>query len=160
LGDYQQFKLTDGRVVGKSTESDSLIISLGSNDGLKKGMPVITSSKELIGKVYNVLPDFAHVQLITNKEVSFGAKVEGKDDSLGILKNDDGLSLEMIEREVDLEKGDKIITHPEDGIYPEGILIGEIREVVKDDASAFQSVLVNPAFNPKDIAYLFVITDF
>lgn len=157
----EEFKYSGTRVVGKSTESDYLIISKGEKDGVKKGMPVVDSSKNLVGKIYKTLPDFAHVQLITNKKTSFDARILNKEESLGVLENTkNGLTLSMIERSVELKEGDMVVTHPEGGIYPEGIFIGQIKEINKDDAKAFQSAQVKPGFNPKKTTYLFIITEF
>lgn len=157
----EKFQYSGARVVGKPTESDYLIISKGEEDGIEKGMPVVDSSKNLVGKVYKTLSDFSHVQLVTNKDTSFDARILNKEGSLGVLENTkDGLTLSMVERSVELSEGDMVVTHPEGGIYPGGIFIGQVEEVNKDDVKAFQSAKVSLGFNSKETTYLFVITEF
>ncbi|MGM0439451.1 MAG: rod shape-determining protein MreC [Patescibacteria group bacterium] len=156
----KEFNLLETRVVGKASEPDHLIISNGSEDGVKEGMPVINSSKSLVGEVVTTIDNFAHVKLISHNETSFDGRVLDKEESLGVIEGGDSLTLEMIDRAADVEEGDMVVTHPGGGIYPGGIFIGEIEEVVREDAEAFQSAVIKPGFNPKDFQILFVITDF
>ncbi len=154
------FNLVGSRVLGVSTEDDYIIISKGKKDSIFKGMPVLTSSRSLVGEIGKVLDNFSFVKLISHSEISFDAKVLDKEDSLGVINNDNQLSLEMIDRDAYLEVGDIIVTYPGSGIYPEGLFIGEISEVVKDDVNAFQTVLITPGFRTKDLSFLFIVTDF
>ena len=157
---HQDYNLTKSRVIGKSTESDSLIISKGSEDGIREGMPVVGSTRSLIGEISSVLKSHSYVKLITHEESGFDGRVQGKEDSLGVIeRNGDTLKLGMVDRSADLEEGDMVVTHPGGGIYPGGIFVGEINEVVRDDAETFQSAVIKPAFNPNEFQILFIITD-
>ena len=155
-----EFNFLDSRVVGKGVERDYLIIARGSNDGVVEGMPVITSSKNLVGEVVSTLDKFSHVKLISHPETSFDAKVLDKENSLGLIESNDKLNLKMIDRSADIEKGDMVVTYPGGGIYPGGLFIGEIEEVVRDDAETFQSAIIQSGFSPNQFSLLFVITDF
>lgn len=157
---HKEFKFLDSRVAGSSAKDDHIIISRGKNDGILEGMAVLTSSKSLVGEVTLVLSDFSHIKLITHPEISFDAKILDKEDSLGVVKSGEKLTLEMIDRNVNLEVGDRAITHPGGGIYPGGIFIGEVKEVIRDDAEAFQSAVIEPAISPSDLTFLFVLVDF
>ncbi len=156
----KDFEVLDALVLGRATENDHLILSRGSNDQVREGMPVISSSRVLVGEVAKSLKDFSYVRLISHPDTNFDGRVLGKDDSLGVIKSEENLIMEMINREADLEEGDKVVTHPGGGIYPGGIFIGEVAEIVRDDAEAFQSVIVDPGFKTRNLEYLFIITDF
>ena len=156
----QDYQLAQARVIGKGVESDSLIISKGSEDGIREGMPVVGSTRSLVGEITSVLKNHSHIQLISHEESGFDGRVQGKDDSLGVVeRSENGLELSMIDRAANLEVGDMVVTHPGGGIYPGGIFVGEIEEVVRDDAETFQSAIIDPGFNPYDFQILLVITD-
>lgn len=156
----KDFNFLDAKVIGKSTAKDQLIISRGTDDGIIKGMPVITSSRSLIGEVVEVLSDFSFVKLISHPETEFDAKILDKENSLGVLVGGENLILEMVSREIAVEKGDIVITHPGGGFYPGGIFIGEVEKVIQEDAQAFQKLKIKPGFNLNKLDTLFIITDF
>ncbi len=155
-----EFELLDSRIVGKAAENDQLIISRGENDGVLTGMPVVTASRSLVGEVVKTLPDFSFVKLISHPETGFEGKILGKEDSLGVVESDENIFLTMINRETKLEEGDIVITYPGGGLYPGGIFIGEVAEVIRDDAETFQSVRIDSELNPQNLAFLFIIIDF
>jgi len=154
------FNLVDGRVVGRATEGDQLIISRGREDDIFEGMPVVTSSGALVGEITEALPDFSHIRLITHPDSEFEAEVQDRENSLGVISADNQLRLEMVDREAQIEEGDMVVSFPGGGIYPGGIFIGEIEEVIRDDVEAFQSATINPGFGISDFNILFIITDF
>jgi len=45
------------------------------------------------------------------------------------------------------------------GIFPSGLLIGEIENVIKDDTEPFQQAEIKSKFDLKEINLLFVITE-
>ena len=156
----EEFDLLSSRVVGVASDNDHLIIAAGLADGVSEGMPVVSSSRSLIGEVVEVLDDFSYVKLITHPEAVFDGRILDKEDSLGVVENDEYLMMDMIDRSADLEKGDIAVTSPGVGIYPGGIFIGEVDEVLREDAETFQSVRINPGFSIEDLQILFIISDF
>ncbi len=156
----RDFVFLDARVVGKSTEEDHLIVSRGLNEGIIEGMPVITSSRSLIGEVVEVLPDFSFVKLISHPETGFDARVLDRDNSLGVLTGGDILILDMVSRDAQIEEGDIVITHPGGGFYPGGIFIGIVEEIIREDVEAFQKLKIRPGFSVSELNTLFIIVDF
>lgn len=156
----EEFDFLGSRVVGKASDSDHLIVSSGEVDGVSEGMPIVNSSKSLVGEVVEVLDDFSYIKLITHSETAFDGRVLEKDDSLGVVESNESLRMNMIDRGADLEEGDMIVTSPGGGIYPAGIFVGEVEEVIREDADTFQSVNIEPGFTPEDLQILFIITDF
>ncbi len=154
------FKFLESRIVGRATQSDYLVIQNGFSNGVIEGMPVVTGSRSLVGKVVEVLEDFSYVELITNENSNFDGRVLEKDNSLGVVGMNEKLRLSMVDRSADIEEGDIVVTHSGGGIYPGGIYVGDVREVIKEDAEAFQEAVLNTGFTTKDLNILFIITDF
>lgn len=110
---------------------ESFAINLGSNDGIKKNMPVLFGD-ELIGRVDHTEKEYSTVEMITYQDSIVSAKTA--DNVLGIIKGDrsNELIFEPVSfHEAQLKVGDKIYTSGISDIYPKGIYIGEVTEVRK-----------------------------
>lgn len=159
LGLANDFEMKMAEIIGKDVSQDSLIINLGKKDGIIAGSPVIISEKVLVGRIGEVLEDFSKVVLITSKESSFDAKVLEKDiHGLAKGRGDLTLALEFLPKEKEIKEGDFIVTSALGGIFPQGLLIGQVKEVLKSDLEPFQKIKLAPAFKINDLDIVFVIT--
>jgi rod shape-determining protein MreC len=171
IGLEKEFKLIFARVIGKDISQDSILIDKGLEDGVLKNLPVITEEKILVGSVEEVYKKFSRVRLISNKESSFDAKVvetlpqnesgPARTEIYGIVKGKGNfkLFLDLIPKEKEIKEGDFVITSPLAGIFPGGILVGEITEVKKSDVEPFQKAEIKPAFDIREITTLFIIAN-
>ena len=172
IGSKKDFKLIFAQVIGKDVSQDTILINLGSKDGVKVGLPVITQQKTLVGKISQVYENFSEVMLVSNKKSSFDAKIlapyqtegfgAGSDtETYGIVKGKGNfkLYLDLIPKEKELKDGDQLVTSALGGIFPPGLLIGEVKEVKKSDVELFQKAEIKPAFDIKELEFLFVITE-
>jgi len=161
IGLEKEFQLELAYLVFKDASNDSLLIDKGLRDGIKKGLPVITKEKTLIGRIGEVYNDFSEVMLITNKKSSFDAQILEKDIS-GVAKGKGNLSLdlELIPKEKEVNLGDVVVSAVLGHIFPKGLLVGEVKEVKKSDLEPYQSATIKPAFDLKGIDSLFIITNF
>jgi len=166
IGLEKEFKLLLAEVIGKDIFQDTILIDLGSRDGISKDFPVINQQKALVGKIGEVYQDYSRVILISNKESTFDAKVgfpaEGEASIYGVVKGKGNLRLflDLVPREKEIKEGDLVSTSPLGGIFPKGLLIGEIVKVLKSDVMAWQQAEISPAFNLNELEILFVITNF
>jgi len=161
IGLEKDFNLTLAQVSGKDVSQDFILINKGSQDNISKDMPVITSQKIFCGKIYEVYSNFSKVQLSFHKESSFNVKIADKE-IFGVVKGQGNskLFLDFVPHEKEIKKGDLVLTASLGGIFPKGLLIGEIQEVLKSDIKPFQTAEVKPSFALKEIQELFVITEF
>jgi rod shape-determining protein MreC len=140
---------------------DSILVTGGLENGILKGMPVITPERILVGRVNSVYKNFSEVSLISQKDFSFDVKIsEGENSIYGLAegKGNLGLYLDKVLLNAELKEKDLIITSSLGGIFPEGILVGEIRKVKKSDLEPFQQAEVSPYFDIKELETLFIIT--
>lgn len=158
LGLEKEFELKMARVIGKEISQDYLIIDKGEKDGLEKGLAVITQQKALVGKIGDVYNNFSSVQLLTSKNNSFDVKMSEKE-IYGLAKGKGNfkLSLDLIPKEKEIEVGDRLVTSAGGGIFPNGLLVGEISRVKKSDIEPFQEIEIKPTFDVKDLDLLFII---
>jgi len=159
-------KLASANVVGLDADVDYVLINRGSEDGIAENMPVITSTKVLVGKTYKVYKNFSQVMLISNKGSVVDVKIQNADLSappvLGAIKGDGNLSfyLDLVSSDAKINQGDVVITSGLEGIFPKDLLIGKISSIEKNDAKPFQSAKIQPFFDVKNAGNLFVITNY
>jgi len=159
LGLEKEFKLTLVQVIGKDISQDSLIINKGAKDGLTKDLPVITEQKNLVGRINEVYENFSKVMLISNKDSSFDAKIS-EQEIFGVVKGRGGLKafIDRVPQDKEIKPGDILVTSVLGGVFPAGLLVGEIKEVKKSDLEPFQQAEISPFFDIGKLGNLFVIT--
>lgn len=158
IGLKKDFKLILSQVIGKDISQDFLLIDKGSNDGITKGMPVITQQKIVVGRISEVYKNFSKVILISDKKSSFDAKIQEKDIS-GVVKGKGNFKiiLDLIPRDKEISQGDIVVTSSLGGIFPAGILVGRVKKIEKSDVEPFQYIEISPGFEITEIEKLFVI---
>ena len=134
-----KFEYFTARVINNnySKTKNQLTLDKGSKDSIKIDLGVI-SSKGIVGIVSDVSENYATVQSILNTQSRINAKHKNSA-HFGSLKwdtkNPNIAQLVDIPRLAPLKKGDTIITGGRSTIFPEGILIGSIKDfhLDKDD---------------------------
>lgn len=160
LGLEKEFQLELAYLISKDISKDSLLINKGKEEGVLEGMPVITSGKVLVGRIGQVFKDFSEVILISNKESSFEAKIAGQD-IFGVAKGKGSLkvSLELISKEKAVSEEDLVVSSSLGGIFPQGLLVGQVKEIKKSDVEPFQTAEIIIGFTVDNLGKLFIITD-
>jgi len=143
----QGFKvLTTARVVGRAYDSmmELLIIDKGAQDGIKKGMAVITV-KGLLGKIHAAHSSYSEVLLLRDPNFSVAVRIQ-ESRVEGVLSGTgyNYTVLNYIPPEEKVEKGDIVVSSGLDGLFPTGIPIGVVSEVTKDNVEFFQNIKVIP----------------
>lgn len=154
----KEFGLEMAQITSGDISQDFIIVDKGSKNGLSKDQTVITSGKVLVGKIEEVFENFSKVVLISHRKNSFSAKVLNRDIA-GIIKGRGNfeISLELLPREKEVQVGDLVVTGGPGNLFPKNLLVGEIKDTVKNDLSPFQKVEIKPAFNINSTDFVFII---
>ena len=146
-----QFDLVTATVVGRDlgTWNSTIIINRGSADGITKDMPVVTP-QGLVGSVVNVYTKVAKVQLILDPRSAVGTLVQRPESRVAAIvegSNASPLTPKMVNiaRDADIIKSDKLITSGFGGIYPKGLLIGEVVDIVNEEGGLLKYAYLKPA---------------
>lgn len=130
---------------------EKIILNKGSAHGVKKNMAVQTA-RGLIGKITVVTPYTSQVELLytNNSNYRVSALAQGSEgDVYGLVEGYDSERNELIFKRIDssavIEEGEKVVTSGLGGIFPKGILIGEVTEVTTDDFGLTKMAFVKPA---------------
>jgi len=153
LRELLQFKeslrspMVAAQVIGRDPTGwfESILIDKGSQAGLRLNMPVV-DARGVVGRLVAVSPHYAKVLLLIDQNSAVDCLVQRSREK-GILK---GLPsrlcrLHYVSRAADVAVGDKIVTSGMDRIFPKGLPVGEVLEVVDTPWEFFKDVRVKPS---------------
>lgn len=146
-------------VIGRPTNSWEGVITIdrGSRAGIESGMPVITA-QGLLGQTTDVGPASSKVRLISDQRSGVAALVQ-RSRAEGIVRGsiDGKVTMDFVSIETTLQAGDVIITSGMGGVYPKGLVIGEVAKVSADRNQLYQEIDVLPAVSLRSIEEVIVL---
>ena len=150
IGDYYVSRLISARIVSKDPGNlfNMFIIDKGLNDNVTKNS-VIINGDGLIGLAYETSDDWSKVISIIDNKSSIGFKIlDSVRDFEGIINGgiDGQLKGMLFDPKAEVIKGDLIITSGK-GLYPEGIVIGRVKEIKIDKDIFLTNIVVEPLVN-------------
>ena len=137
-----------------------VIINRGSDDGLLRGMPVV-SQQGLIGRIAAVTSGASRVQLITDPASTINVRIDpsGAEANLsGSITGD--IALNLIPQDAAVNPGDLVLTSGLGGNYPPNILIGQVASVRQRPFELFQTASVQPIVDFAKLEIALIITNF
>jgi len=124
-----------------------IVLNRGTRDGVGLAMPVI-ASQGLVGVTIEVGPNYSKVRLITDQSSGVAALVQrGRD--LGTVQGSlsGELNLNFIPIDAGVEVGDTVLTSGLGGIYPKGLVIGEVVRIADDHNTLYMPLTVRSMVN-------------
>jgi rod shape-determining protein MreC len=151
LKEQSKLNVLPARIIGRdpSIWFDSSIINRGSLDGVKLNMPVVANGG-LVGRVTAVSPLTSQVDLITRDKSGVGAVIGkiGESNALGVVSGTskkDLLEMKYVSGSIDVQIGQSVFTTGQDGIFPAGLKIGEIVNIISGSATTPHQIQIRPA---------------
>lgn len=142
---------------------NNLTIDKGKNNGIEEGMVVINSTG-LIGKIVNVSTFSSDVKLITTNDTNNKISVtvaSGNKKLTGLINTynyEEGfLKVEGISNTETVNIGDFVYTSGLGGVFPSGILIGKVENIVTDVYDLAKIINVKPSASFDDINYVTIL---
>src|SRR5262245_770707 len=157
LREHSRQPVAAGRVVGSSFESSRrfAIISVGSSDGVKIGMPV-RSAEGLIGRVIDAGALASRVLLVSDRANIVPARIlRGGQPVISTGRGDGTIDVRPLEvGKNPFKPGDIIITSGTGGLYPPLVPIGKVVRLDDDGAIAM------PIADPSRVSFAIVEAPF
>lgn len=150
LRDYNPIQAT---VIARNPDQweEKIILNRGVSDGVELDMAVLTA-QGLIGKVSLVTKTTSTVELVSTQNPNYRVSamvIGGEDGIFGLIEGFDAerreLLLKRIDAEVEIEVGQQVVSSGLGGIFPKGLIIGEITEITIDEFGLTQLAYVKPA---------------
>lgn len=158
---YKNYEGIPAQVVSKSISNyeKTAIINVGEDKGIKENM-IVVAAKGLYGRVITVSKNTSKVQLITDPASKITVRVGNSAESLiaeGNLEN--GLILTMLPQNNRIISEQYIYTSGMGGVFPGGIYVGRVADIIYKSNEANSYVTVNTAIDPNSVRNLLVLTN-
>ena len=159
----QQYIYRTAKIVNNSVNKQLNYITLdkGKIHGIEREMAVITKDG-VVGVVKSVSDNYSSVISLLNGRLKVSAKIKGNN-YFGSLSWDGKdyrkALLQDIPFHVNIAKGDTIVTSGFSTIFPEGVKLGTVDEILSSSGSNFQNVSVILSNDFKNISYVKVVGD-
>lgn len=138
----------------------SIVIGRGSDDGILRGMPVVTS-RGLVGRVTDVFASVARVQLITDPEIAVNVLLQStRGDGVLVPQVNGELWVDQINQSVTVTPGELVLTSGLGGLFPPNVPVGQVISVRRRDFELFQQAVVQPSVDFERLQIILVITNY
>ncbi|MBN2226875.1 MAG: rod shape-determining protein MreC [candidate division Zixibacteria bacterium] len=133
------------------------VINKGSSDSLAVDQPVINRFG-LVGRVKEVMPHFATVQLLTDPTNAVSGRV-AESRQFGIVRFSParGMYFDNLPADAEIHSGDLIISSGLGGVYPAGLSIAIVDSVYAAKGDILKQVWLKPTVNLYEIEELYVL---
>lgn len=138
-------------------------IDLGSAQGLRENFPVVTS-QGLVGRTSFVGKNRSQVLLLGDPNLKVGASIPDKDvRENGIVVSTSGpldhnlVAFQYFSRNNAIKPGQTVVTSGDGGVFPKGIVIGQILDIGNNNAGLSMEARVKVAANLNSIEIVWVI---
>ncbi|MBU5265768.1 rod shape-determining protein MreC [Virgibacillus proomii] len=164
----RHYKPIQAAVISRSPERwlEQITINKGKDDGVKENMAVITP-EGMVGKVLTPSKNTATVQLLTgfdqfNRISGMISRKEKENNIFGMIEGFDKESKHLIfriieESKKDVKKGELVVSSGMGGVFPAGLPIGKVKEVVPDKYGLTKTALVDPSADIYEINHVIVV---
>ena len=142
-----------------SNLSSTLVINVGTREGVDKNMPVV-STEGVVGYVISATETTAKVQPIIDSSSSISAIMSISRDNIiakGELGEDSRLKATYISSDADLILNDDVETSGLGGIYPKGLKIGKLIEIIEAPNITEKYAIIEPAVDFSKLETVLVI---
>ena len=120
----------------------------------------VVSSKGVIGTVKNVSENFCSVMSVLHEKNAISAKIK-KSGYIGSLVWKLGdyriAQFNDIPNHVDLHKGDTIVTSGYSLVYPDGVVIGVIKDFELEEGNNFYNINIEFSVDYKQLSHVFIV---
>jgi len=153
-------KLILTSIIGKDSSDFGkyFLINKGKKDGIEKKFVVIASGNLLVGQVIEVFDSFSRIRLITDPNSLVNARIQDSGIT-GLIKGGQGSDLifDLLPQGKNVEANSVVVTSGLSGLFPAGLLIGQIEKVVSSKAQISQIAKVKPMVDFNKLDKVFVI---
>ena len=161
--EYGQYTTVPGMVISRdiSNYSKTLVINIGSDNGVKEKMTVI-ADEGLVGYVISTTANTAKVQTIVDSASATSCLTSTTRDSMickGTIENESTLNATNLAIDSKLIQGDSVETYGLGGIYTKGIHVGTIKKIVEGTNKTDSYAVIEAAVDFQKLETVLVITE-
>lgn len=161
----RQLSLQMAEIISSGTALDSwqnkrvITLNQGSDQGVKIGLPIVSSEGVLLGKITAVKNNLAEACLLYSADCQLAVGLAGQGKTIGIARGDLGLNItvEFIPQDQTIVEGQVIVSSGLEADMPPGLLIGSVSRVIKQSNELWQSAIINPAADFNNLRFVAIL---
>lgn len=155
------YSTTGASIIGYSMDRWSRTVTLdkGLSDGIEKDHAAIAFGG-IVGRIIEVNGASSRVLLTTDLRSNIDVMIE-RSRVKGVVEGNgtDGLVMKYVRQVDEVQVGDQVITSGLSGIFPKGLIVGEVTKVEKSGDNFFKHVEVRPAVDLGRLEEVLVIRE-
>ncbi len=134
-------------------------LNKGTKDGINVDMPLL-SPDGVVGRVVEVSRHTSTALLLNDPRSNIDVILQ-RTRVKGVVEGNGtgGLILKYVRLLEDVQVGARVVTAGHSGIFPKGLLVGEVRAVEKGEDNFFNYIEVKPGANLKKLEEVLIVTD-
>lgn len=163
---YTDYELVSAFVIGRDPLDKyyAFTIDRGRRDGVDVN-DVVISPQGVVGRITAVGYNYAEVLTVLDPQVSMGCTISrtrdiGLAEGDALLAGEGLLKMSYLPRETLAAEGDLVVTTGLGGVFPAGLIVGTVDDVLPESSGKSMYAVVDPAADVLDITSVFVITDY
>ncbi len=156
-----QYQYISAKVINNSTNkrNNYMTLNKGANYGIKKDMAVL-SPNGIVGVVKDVSANFCSVMMVLHSKTKISGKIK-KNGYIGTVMWEGGSyrkgTMTDVPTHVELSVGDTIISSGYSSIFPEGIMIGTIKDFEIKSGDNFFTIGFRFSEDYNKLSYVYIV---
>lgn len=157
----RKWQIMEAKVVNNtlSLRTNYLTIHRGFREGVRPNMGV-TGPQGIVGSVINVSENFAIVMSVLHPNFGVVAMLKKGGENGTVYWDGNSpsfVSMRNIPRSANVVVGDTVVTSQISSLFPAGLMVGTVAEIVPDNTSNFYNLKLRTATNFFNIEYAYVL---
>jgi rod shape-determining protein MreC len=142
--------------VARDPFSRRVVLDKGTQAGIAAGQPVV-DAQGLVGQVARAYPYSSDVVMVTDTDLAVPAYVQRTGKRVLVFGTGYGLEIRYQPSAVDIRRGDVLLTSGIDHVYPEGLPLARVNQVVRPSSNPYAKVHCLPMANVEGSRMLMVL---
>ncbi len=160
----QRFSFIDAKVISKSVNkrNNFFMLDKGASSGIEPDMGVI-SPTGVVGVVVKTTRNFSLVMSVLHQDSKLNVRNQRTKTTGTLLWNGHNYSIGQVvdmPSSIAIKQGDTIVTSGFSRDFPEGIMVGVIKDFNKDTGTGFYKINVKFSTDYNKLEYVYVIKNF
>ena len=137
--------------------SKMIFINRGSNHKVQKNSSVMNNAG-VIGHVIHSSPNSSKVLLITDSRSAVDSLFqETRESGITVGTGENICEMKFVPISAKINLGDKVISSGLGGVFPKGLVVGRVVDIVKQSQELFQDIMVEPSADLSNIEEVIVL---
>jgi len=161
IGTLRSYVWREAKVVNNSInlQNNFVTIHRGEKQGIHNGMGVV-SPTGVVGTVINTSDNFAVVMSLLHRDAKVQSKIK-KTGEIGSVYWDGQdpyyVTMANVPKSISIAVGDSIVTNQYSTVFPQGILVGTVAEVIDNKSTNFYTLRLKAATNFYTLEHVTVV---